>query len=315
MNKTMIRTAAVTAALLAATTLTAVSAAAAQPSTTASAGNSKPDRVVTIYLTRHGRTILNQTDTVQGWSDSPLLVGTKPIATAPIAKVDEGRPLATAVGKNLGATVGPFDAAYSADGKRHFETATYALQGAGQSKLTVTQDARLREVNFGKYEGKENKEFWTAATEHLGYTVDHDAAPLAPADASGQNGGWQTMQGIAFAQKGLFGFMAAAKEVANAPELGLPAEDCTDVDARMTDALTEIAQKAVNKNEKTVFVVSSGLSISCFAAAPDMRDTTGAVPTMPGGGVPNLGVTKVIYKNGSFTIDGPVGSKAYYPQG
>lgn len=314
MKKSIIRVAAVTAALLAATTLTAVSAAAASPSTAVGAGNSKADRVVTIYLTRHGRTILNQTDTVQGWSDSPLLVGTKPVATAPVGKLDEGRPLAVAVGANLGAAVGPFSAAYSADGKRHFETATYALQGAGQSKLTVTQDARLREMNFGKYEGKENKELWTAAVEYLGYTIDHDAPPLAPADANGQNGGWQTMQGLAISQHGLYGMMAAIKAVADAPELGLPAEDCTDVDARMTDALAEIAAKAVDKNERTVFVVSSGLSISCFAGAPDMRDTTGSTPAMPPAGVPNLGVTKVVYKNEAFTIDGPVGSKAYYPQ-
>lgn len=314
MNKHVIRVAAVTAALLAATTLTAVSAAAAPTPTAVAAGNSKADRTVTIYLTRHGRTILNQTDTVQGWSDSPLLVGTKAVATAPVGRLDEGRPLAVAVGANLGAAVGPFAEAYSADGKRHFETATYALQGAGQANLTVTQDARLREVNFGKYEGKGNEELWSAAVEHLGYTIDHDAAPTAPADANGQNGGWQTMQGIAIAQHGLYGMMAAIKAVADAPQLGLPAEDCTDVDARMTDALAEIAAKAVDKNEKTVFVVSSGLSISCFAGAPDMRDTTGAVPAMPPTGVPNLGVTKVLYKNGSFTIDGPVGSKAYYPQ-
>lgn len=45
-----------------------------------------------------------------------------------------------------------------------------------------------------------------------------------------------------------------------------------------------------------------------------MRDTTGATPAMPPAGVPNLGVTKVVYRNGAFTIDGAVGSKAYYPQ-
>jgi broad specificity phosphatase PhoE len=316
MKRTMIRTAAITAAVLAATALTGFSAAAAQPSAGVSAGNSKSDRTVTIYLTRHGRTILNQTDTVQGWSDSPLLVGTQPVATAPVAKLDEGRPLAVAVGKNLGAAVGRFAAAYSADGKRHFETATYALQGAGQADLTVTQDARLREVNFGKYEGKENREMWTAAVEHLGYTIDHAAAPLAPADANGQNGGWQTMQGIAMDNPaiGLYGMMAAIKAVADAPQLGLPAEDCTDVNARMTAALQEIAAKAVNKNQKTVFVVSSGLSILCFTNAPDRRTVDGAVPAMPPAGVPNLGVTKVVFANGGFAIDGAVGSKDYYPK-
>jgi len=316
MKRTIIRAAATTAAILAATALTGFSASAAQAPAGVNAGNSKSDRVVTIYLTRHGRTILNQTDTVQGWSDSPLLVGTKDVATFPVSKLDEGRPLATAVGANLAASVGSFAVAYSGDGKRHVETATYLLQGAGQPTLPVTQDARLREINFGKYEGKENKELWTAAVEHLGYTIDHDAAPTAPADATGQNGGWQTMQGVAMNNPaiGLYGMMAAIKAVSDAPELGLPAEDCSDVDARLTVALDDIAAKAVNKNEKTVLVVSSGLSIMCFTNAPDMKTVDGGTPAAPPAGVPNLGVTKVVYKNGSFAIDGPVGSKAYYPQ-
>ena len=315
MKRITIRVAATTAAILAATALTGLSASAAQVPAGVSAGNSKPDRVVTIYLTRHGRTILNQTDTVQGWADSPLLVGTKDVATYPVDKLDEGRPLARAVGTNLGAAVRSFSAAYSGDGKRHVESATYLLQGAGQPQLPVTQDARLREVNFGKYEGKENKELWTAAVEHLGYTIDHNAAPTAPADASGQNGGWQTMQGIAMNNPaiGLYGMLAAIKAVAQAPELGLPAEDCTDVEARMRAALADIAAKAVNKNEKTVLVVSSGLSILCFANAPGMKTVDGGTPASPGG-IPNLGVTKVVYKNGAFAIDGAIGSKDYYPK-
>lgn len=315
MKKNVIRIAAVTAAIIATTTLTGLSANAAQPADVVSAGNGKGDKnTVVIYLTRHGRTILNQTDTVQGWSDSPLLVGTQPVATAPVQRLDEGRPLATAVGVSLRSKVGKFDLAFSADGKRHFETATYLLQGADQTRLQITQDWRLREVNFGQYEGKENKELWSAAVEHLGYTINHDAPGTAPADATGQNGGWQTMQGIAITQHGLYGMMEAIKAVADAPQLGLPAEDCTDVDARMTEALTEIAEQAKKKHDDTVLVVSSGLSISCFAGAPDMRTVDGGIPAMPPTGVPNLGVTKVIYKDGVFTIDGAVGSKAYYPQ-
>ncbi|MFT4157383.1 MAG: histidine phosphatase family protein [Microbacterium sp.] len=322
MKKNVIRIAAVTATILAATTLTGLSANAAQPVSTGStsgvvsAGGSKSDKnAVVIYLTRHGRTILNQTDTVQGWADSPLLIGTQPVATAPVQKLDEGRPLATAVGASLRSKIGTFDVAYSADGKRHYETATYILQGGKQSRLTVTQDARLREVNFGQYEGKENKELWSAAVEYLGYTIDHDAASTAPADATGQNGGWQTMQGIAITEHGLYGMMEAIKAVADAPDLGLPAEDCTEVDTRMTQALTDIAKKAQRAHDDTVLVVSSGLSISCFAGAPDMRTVDGGIPVLPSTGVPNLGVTKVIYKNGVFTIDGAVGTKDYYPQG
>ncbi|WP_309064933.1 histidine phosphatase family protein [Microbacterium sp.] len=313
-RSTAIRISAVTAAVVGATALTGFAATAAPADGTVAASNGKQDRSVIIYLTRHGRTILNQTETVQGWSDSPLLVGTRPIATAPVGKLDEGRPLAAAVGAEFAEAVGDIDVAYSADGKRHFETATYFLQGAGQDKLTVTQDARLREVNFGEYEGKENKELWSAAVEHLGYTIDHDAAPTAPVDETGQNGGWQTMQGVAIAEHGLYGMMAAIKAVADAPELGLPAEDCADVNARMTESLAEIAADAHKTNDDTVLVVSSGLSISCFAGAPDMRTVDGGMPVMPPTGVPNLGVTKVIYQDGEFTIDGPVGSKAYYPQ-
>ena len=315
MHRRTVRISVVAAALVAATTLTGLSASAA-PAVDVHTGKDKSDKnAVVIYLTRHGRTILNTTDTVQGWADSPLLVGTQEAATAPVAKVDEGRPLAFAVGANLESAVGSFDAVYSADGKRHFETATYMLAGAEEAKLTVAQDWRLREINFGQYEGKENKELWSAAVEHLGYTIDHAAAPTAPADATGQNGGWQTMQGIAITQHGLYDMMAAVKAVADAPQLGLPAEDCADVNARMTEALTEIAQKAKKKHDDTVLVVSSGLSISCFAGAPDMRTVDGGIPAMPPTGVPNLGVTKLVYKDGVFTVDGAVGSKAYYPQG
>lgn len=279
----------------------------------APARHSSHDPGVTIYLTRHGRTLLNQTDTVQGWSDSPLLIGTKEFATAPVTNNDAGRPLARAVGKNLRAAVGKMDVAYSADGKRHFETATYMLQGAGQ-KLDVTQDARLREVNFGKYEGKENKEMWTAAVEHLGYTIDHDAPGTAPADANGQNGGWQTMQGIAINERGLYAMMVAIKAVANDPANQLPAEDCTDTYNRMDESLRAIAKRATKKHDDKVLVVSSGLSISCFVGNDSIKTTTGGTPVLPATGISNVAVTKLIYSKGTFTVSGTVGDKSYYPQ-
>lgn len=272
-------------------------------------------RTVVIYLTRHGRTILNQTDAVQGWSDSPLLIGTKPVATAPVGRLDQGRPLAAAVGINLRAQVGRFDAAYSGDGKRHYETATYILKGARQTGLRVTQDERLREMNFGKFEGLENKELLSAAVEHLGYQIDHDAEPTAPADENGQNGGWQTMQIIAMTERGLYDVTAAMKVVAAAPELGLTSEDCTEVNARMTESLRDVARKAQRGYDDKVLVVSSGISIGCFTSHPDIRTVDGGIPEQPPAGYPNVGVTKVVYKDGKFAIDGPVGSTEFYPQG
>lgn len=54
------------------------------------------DGTVTIYFTRHGQTLLNTLERVQGWSDAPLIVGTNPDGSALNA-----RTLPFTVGKNL----------------------------------------------------------------------------------------------------------------------------------------------------------------------------------------------------------------------
>jgi len=241
------------------------------------------DKTVTVYLTRHGQTILNTLERVQGWTDSPLVEG--------------GRALPVTVGKNIRAREGKFDAAYSADMKRHLETALLMLKGADESRLKVTQLDGLREINFGRYEGAENKEMWTAIVEELGYQVDHAAAPTAPADANGQNGGWQTMQGIAAREKGLDALMSAMKTIASEPaENGavLPAEDCTDVNTRMSSALNAIARSAVRHHDQSVLVLSSGLSISCY-----LTDSLGTVVS---GGISNVAVSKLQYADGTWTV-------------
>ena len=244
---------------------------------------------VTIYLTRHGQTILNTLERVQGWTDSPLVVGTNADGSALDARI-----LPQTVGKNLRAREGKMDAVYSADMKRHYETAQNLLKGARQS-LKITQDAGLREINFGKYEGAENKEMWSAIVEHMGYTVDHDAAATAPVDASGQNGGWQTMQILAINEKGLRAMMEAMKEIAEQPQHGisLPAESCTDLNNRMMLTLNKIAKKAVKERDKRVLVVSSGLSITCVldGLGVDMKTA-----------ISNVAVSKLTYKNGTWTV-------------
>ncbi|MFT4219717.1 MAG: histidine phosphatase family protein [Microbacterium sp.] len=286
--------------VLAATTIGGWSAAAAQvPTGAAELHRGHQDKTVTIYLTRHGQTILNTLERVQGWIDSPLMVG-----TSADGSVLDARILPQTVGKNLRAREGKIDAAYSADMKRHFETATYILKGANQ-RLKVTQDAGLREINFGKYEGAENKEMWTAIVEHMGYTVDHDADATAPVDATGQNGGWQTMQLLAITEQGLKAMMSAMKEIAEEPSedtsIAFPAEDCTDVSDRMMDSLNSIARKAVRDNDKRVLVVSSGLSITCAI------DSLGTTVTS---GISNVAVSELQYKNGQWTVKS-VGDTSY----
>ena len=280
---------AVAAAVAIAATALASSGAAATP---VHHNHGHSDPTVTIYLTRHGQTILNTVERVQGWTDSPLVVGTNADGS-----VLDARILPTTVGKNLRAREGKMDAAYSADMKRHFETATYILKGAQQQYLPITQDSRLREINFGRYEGATNKEMWTDIIEHLGYTVNHDAAATAPVDSTGQNGGWQTMQAIAAKEKGTEAMMAAMKELAEEPiegsHISLPAEDCSDVSTRMMSALNEIAKRAAREHDDRVLVVSSGLSITC---AIDSLGTT------VNGGISNVAVSKLQYKKGKWTV-------------
>ncbi len=102
---------------------------------------------VTIYLTRHGQTMLNALGRAQGWADSPLTA--------------QGREQAESLGRGLADAGIEFESAYSADMVRHFETASFALTAMG-SPLAPERDAGLREISFGAYEGAEDPEMWGA---------------------------------------------------------------------------------------------------------------------------------------------------------
>lgn len=253
MNRIVPRIALGVAVVLGATVLggwttTQSAAHAANPDT------SNRDAVVQVYLTRHGETILNKLGRVQGWSDSPL--------------TDKGVAVATKVGTNLGAEVGKFDAAYSADMVRHYETATLMLKGMG-SKLSVTRDERLREINFGTFEGGDGAKMYGAIMQKLGITNPADIANYSLDD-----------------------LMGAMKSVASTP--GLPAEDCTDVGARMKTSLDEIAADAAKHRERNVLVASSGISISCL-----LEDLGTEAPE---GGIANGAVNLLQYKAGAWTV-------------
>ena len=94
-----------TAALVGGTTACAASESA---DATASAPPSERG-AVTVYLTRHGETILNALERAQGWADSPL--------------TEDGEQLAVDLGEGLAEEGVEFEAAYSADMVRHFDTA------------------------------------------------------------------------------------------------------------------------------------------------------------------------------------------------
>ncbi len=214
---------------------------------------SNRDAVVQVYLVRHGETMLNALHLVQGWSDSPL--------------TEAGRSTATTVGVNLRKAVGSFDVAYSADMVRHYETATLLLKGMS-SKLAVTRDAGLRELNFGGYEGAKQSSMYGPV---FGYLAQH---------------------GI---QDPTLGQMTEAIKATD-PVPALPAEDCSDVSARMEASLDAIAKNAAKHRDDKVLVVSSGLSISCMLA------DLGAEDRLPDGGIPNGAVSLLEYRAGVWAV-------------
>jgi len=86
-----------------------------------------------LILVRHGQTDWNTAQRFQGQSDIPLN--------------ELGRRQADALANRLSAQ--PIDVIYSSDLQRAFDTASLIARG----KIEVRADARLREVNFGDWEG------------------------------------------------------------------------------------------------------------------------------------------------------------------
>lgn len=88
--------------------------------------------MTTLLLARHGETDWNRDHLWQGHTGPPLN--------------DTGRRQAAELARQISA----LDAVYSSDTERAYETALILAEGHG---LEVTTDTRLREVNFGEWEG------------------------------------------------------------------------------------------------------------------------------------------------------------------
>lgn len=112
-------------------------------------------RKIQINLVRHGQTIFNHQDIVQGWGDSFLT------------------PDGIQGVMNLGAfwqdIDKQFDAIYASDSGRTLQTARVLLD-----TMEVTRDIAptpaLREFNFGYFEGSDNNSVFQVVFERMGYT-------------------------------------------------------------------------------------------------------------------------------------------------
>lgn len=105
-----------------------------------------------VYIVRHGQTLFNYLERVQGWSDSPL----------------------TALGVKQGQTVAKylsdvqFDQVYSSDAKRAIDTANFIIDKQA-TPVTIQTTPLLREAYFGGFEGGTNDAAWASVVEKFGY--------------------------------------------------------------------------------------------------------------------------------------------------
>lgn len=99
-------------------------------------------KTVTFWYVRHGQTLFNKLDKMQGWCDSPL-------TEEGIKDAQKARDLLKDV---------PLDAAYTSTSERCRDTCAIVLDGRN---IPVHETKGLKEINFGTWEGisqSENRE-------------------------------------------------------------------------------------------------------------------------------------------------------------
>ncbi|WP_207694884.1 histidine phosphatase family protein [Enterococcus sp. DIV0212c] len=230
----------------------------------------KDNTEVVIYLARHGKTMLNTVDRSQGWIDAPL--------------TPAGVEVAEQLGKGLSDV--KFDKVVTSDSGRAIETAELVLKNNGQEKLTkeMTKDKRLREYNFGTYEGLMNEEMLTAVAKEQGKTYE-------------EYNEW--MKEVGF-YKGIIDFADVLSDLdkKNVEEgVNWPAEDSKTIVARLTAGLDDLVKDAEKEGANNVLVVSHGMSIITLLGELDEN------ADLPDGGLKNASVSKVTYKDGKYTVD------------
>jgi probable phosphoglycerate mutase len=237
---------------------------------------------LTIYVVRHGQTIFNLMDRVQGISDGVL--------------TSAGITGAVNMGKGLRDV--RFNGVYSSDLKRASETARLAMeQNRATKRWTVKETPDLREVSFGVFEGDPNWRMYAAFAEDLGIALPAGATNIAAATAPiiqyyGGN-----------AQKFLEGLADFNKKMDTEYQI---AENAEEVYARLKKGMDAII--ADNPNGGNIMLVAHGQSISFLL---------GALGVEVSGHLGNSSVTKLTYnfREKTFGVEGPVGDMSYVEAG
>lgn len=188
----------------------------------ASAGNSDE---ITLYFARHGETLLNKLEHVQGWADAPL--------------TDEGRKVARYLGEGLKNI--PFDQFYSGDSGRQRDTLNIILSQAGRSSEAKFKEfSGLRESFFGSFEGLRAEEMFEASAQVLGLP---DTKALLADMVAGKVSIKKMQDAIAAADP---------KRMA---------ENYQQVKTRTHTTVSEIINSARENKDRNILIVTSGMTI------------------------------------------------------
>ncbi|BCD24331.1 phosphoglycerate mutase [Bacillus cereus] len=219
--------------------------------------------VVTLYVTRHGKTILNTNHRAQGWADSPL--------------VEKGVEVASNLGTGLKDI--HFTSAYSSDSGRAIETANLVLKYSEQSKLKLEQRKKLRELNFGIFEGEKLDNMWDAVGKAAGVASPEEL--------------------MKFSIQEVIDLIRAADPTKQA-------EDWELFSTRIKAEIDNISEEAAKNGGGNVLVVVHGLLITTLIEMLDSSKTKL--------GVENASVTKIVYQDGTYTVES-VGDMSYVAKG
>lgn len=179
------------------------------------------DKTVTLYFARHGKTLFNTFDRVQGWADSPL--------------TEPGKEVARYLGEGLKEI--NFVGYYSSDAGRQRETMEIILGQKGVTKYNLIEKKGLREVFYGGFEGDFNDVAKAAAAKGMGLSEQEYL---------------KNMDKIEIGR--------VVDAIAKEDPKGL-AENYSQVKERTQGALKEIAEEVMKKGGGNVLVISSGMSM------------------------------------------------------
>lgn len=200
---------------------------------TGCANQPKEEETVTIYFARHGKTLFNTFDLVQGWADSPL--------------TEQGIEVARYLGEGLKDI--KFDAYYTSDAGRQRETMQVIQKQIGIKNNQAIELQGLREVFYGGYEGGPNAKVVSDSMKLLGY---------------------QTVESYFNDYKaGKLPIQAMVDPIAKVDKRHL-AENYQQVKDRTQTALDTIVKNAIKNGDKNILAISSGMSMQVMIS--DLTD-------------------------------------------